>query len=82
METSKLTSEEIQELQKIRENGVNLLDAYGKIEYQIQILNLAKQDLNDNLKNQQQTEVDFGKKLQEKYGEISLNPETGEFTRL
>jgi hypothetical protein len=77
-----LTQEELQTLKTIQSQTQNLILELGEIEMiKIQIenrYNNAKQFLSD-LSNQ---ETEFTQSVFEKYGKASVNPETGEITKV
>jgi hypothetical protein len=77
-----LTQEELQTLKNIQSQTQNLILELGEIEMiKIQIesrYNNAKQFLSD-LSNQ---ETEFTQSVFEKYGKASVNPETGEITKI
>lgn len=77
-----LTQEELQTLKTIQNQTQNLILELGEIEMiKIQIesrYNNAKQFLSD-LSNQ---ETEFTQSVFEKYGKASVNPETGEITKI
>lgn len=79
MENKVLTQEEIQQLKNIREKNAQLVEQFGFIEYQLQILFLQKEELSKNLKEVKSLEVVLGKQLQDKYGDGTINLEKGEF---
>lgn len=77
-----LTQEELQTLKNIQNQTQAIVLELGEIEMiKIQIenrYNNAKQFLSD-LSNQEQ---DFTQSIFEKYGKASVNPETGEITKI
>ena len=77
-----LTEEELQTLKTIQNQTQTLVLELGEIEMiKIQIenrYNNAKQFLSDLSKQEQ----DFTESIFEKYGKSSVNPETGEITKL
>jgi len=79
MENKVLTQEEIQQLKNIREQNAQLVEQFGFIEYQLQSLFLQKEELSKNLKEVRLSEITFGKQLQDKYGDGTINLEKGEF---
>jgi hypothetical protein len=79
MEKKVLTQEEIQSLKTIQTNQQILLDAFGDIEYKIQLFELEKQKLKQSLQSQIEEEIKIGKQLQEKYGDGNIDLEKGEF---
>jgi hypothetical protein len=77
-----LTQEELQTLKSIQNNTQSLISELGEIEMiKIQIenrYNNAKEFL-QNLTNQ---EIEFTKSMSDKYGKVSVNPKTGEITKM
>jgi stress response protein YsnF len=81
MEQVFLTKEEIEKLKVIQDNETNLITQFGQLEYQIQSLNLQKENLKNNITKLQTESSNFGKELQDKYGEGTIDVTTGEFTK-
>lgn len=79
MENTKLTVEEIQELQEIRQQTQALIMELGNLELtKIQIEN-RYDELVDFYEQMKQKERDLGKTLSEKYGDGTIDIEKGEF---
>ena len=79
-QTSKLDEKELTQLKEIQQKFQNLQFELGEIEIlKLQIQDRHNQSI-ETLKTLQTQEKDFITSLREKYGNISLNPETGEFT--
>jgi len=76
-----LPKEEIDSLLKIQNDQALLANQLGSLEYQIQSLNLDKESLIKQLKDLQDRSQELGKILQEKYGEGTINIESGEFIK-
>jgi stress response protein YsnF len=81
MEQVFLTKEEIEKLKVIQDNEANLITQFGQLEYQIQSFNLQKENLKNNITKLQTESSNFGKELQDKYGEGTIDVTTGEFTK-
>jgi stress response protein YsnF len=81
MEQVFLTKEEIEKLKVIQNNEANLITQFGQLEYQIQSFNLQKENLKNNITKLQTESSNFGKELQDKYGEGTIDVTTGEFTK-
>lgn len=81
MEQVFLTKEEIKKLKVIQDNEANLITQFGQLEYQIQSFNLQKENLKNNITKLQTESSNFGKELQDKYGEGTIDVTTGEFTK-
>jgi len=80
MTTHVLTQEELQEIKKFQNKRQTLIQQFGIIEFNIQDLESQKQQLNVELNNLKQLETQIGSKLQDKYGEGTIDVEKGEFT--
>lgn len=76
-----LPKEEIDSLLKIQNDQALLANQLGSLEYQIQSLNLDKETLIKQLRDLQNRSQELGKNLQEKYGEGTINIESGEFIK-
>lgn len=79
MEKQVLTQEEIQSLKNIQNNQSNLINQLGILEYKIQVIELEKQVLKQQLQKQIEEEKQLGKHLQQKYGDGNIDLEKGEF---
>jgi hypothetical protein len=80
MTTHVLTQEELQEIKKFQNKRQTLIQQFGIIEFNIQDLESQKQQLSVELNNLKQLETQIGSKLQDKYGEGTIDVEKGEFT--
>jgi stress response protein YsnF len=80
MTTHVLTQEELQEIKDFQIKRQTLVQQFGFIEINIQDLKLQKQQLSIELNNLKQLETQIGSKLQDKYGEGTIDIEKGEFT--
>lgn len=81
MEQIFLTQEELQQVKDFQIQNDNLTVRFGALEFQIQNLILNKQNVIKELEDLRVLQTTFGKELQAKYGEGSINIETGEFTK-
>jgi uncharacterized coiled-coil DUF342 family protein len=80
MTTQVLTQEEIQEIKDFQERRRTLIQQFGIVEFNIQDLESQKQQLVTELSTLKQLEAQIGSKLQDKYGEGTIDIEKGEFT--
>lgn len=79
METTKLTTEEIEKFQSIQQKNNLVVNELGAIELaKLQIERRRTEALNF-LTSLREEEQAFGKELTEKYGEGSIDLENGEF---
>jgi hypothetical protein len=81
MEKVLLTKVELDTIKEIQQTELDIVDQLGRIEYQIQTLNLQKDNLRQEIINLQTKSRKFGEDLQQKYGDGNINIETGEFTK-
>ena len=77
--TSKfLTQEELNELKQLNVISQELIIKFGQNEYQLQILKDQKNELVKELANLKLKETQFSQALQNEYGNVNINLETGE----
>ena len=82
MEKVLLEKSELDTIKEIQQTELNLVDQLGSIEYQIQTLQLQKDNLRQEIIKLQTKSQKFGDDLQQKYGDGNINIETGEFTKI
>jgi hypothetical protein len=82
METQKLSEKELQDLKEIQTKSNRVTMSLGQVEVQKAILDGQKNDLLSQLADLQENQNKIGKELQEKYGTIDINLETGEITKV
>jgi hypothetical protein len=81
-EKNVLTKEELETLHLLQQDFQNLQFELGEIEIiKIQIEE-RYENVKKTLKETQTKELSFTKSIKEKYGDISLNVETGEFSKI
>ncbi len=80
METKVLTQEELTQLKSLREQQNNLLIDLGTIEYRMILLDRTKNELKSQVIELEKINNELGAQLTEKYGNGTLNLETGEIT--
>jgi hypothetical protein len=79
MENNKITQEELEELNKFRLSNQQLIINFGQLEIELQNINFQKQYLISNLESLKKSESTFLNNLQKKYGDVNIDPDTGEF---
>jgi len=79
MTTHVLTQEELVQVQGLQSKRDKLTIEFGYNEFQIQELELQKESLIEQLSQLKSQEIQIGTKLQEKYGEGSIDIAKGEF---
>lgn len=82
MEQVLLKKQELDTIKEIQQEELNLVDQLGRIEYQIQSLELEKERIKQEIVKFQIKSREFGDDLQQKYGDGNINMETGEFTKI
>ena len=81
MKQIKLSEEEIQTLSQLQSNQQNLIKSFGEIEFKIQLAESQKDSLIETLNSLVEEEKEVGKKLQDKYGNGTIDLESGLFTK-
>tara|TARA_Y100000310_G_C20384965_1_gene670000 strand:+ start:356 stop:661 length:306 start_codon:yes stop_codon:yes gene_type:complete len=84
----KFTEDEMNEVKKIQDKFFNIQDRFGalalakiNINQQREQIEQEEISLKEQLKKNQETEKKFLDEVTKKYGEGTLNPETGIFTK-
>jgi K+/H+ antiporter YhaU regulatory subunit KhtT len=80
MEERKLTPEELQEFQNNRTEANRLAAVLGEIHFQRTLLDLELENLKEAVKANAIKQRNQLKQLGEKYGDGSIDPETGTIT--
>jgi hypothetical protein len=80
METKVLTQEELTQLKDLQTRQNNLLMDLGSIEYRMSLLEQTKNDLKSQVLEVERLNSELGAQLTQKYGNGTLNLETGEIT--
>ena len=78
----KLSQEELQSLKSLQEKENQLVVKFGQVEYEIQNLELQKETAIDQLSKLKEEEELIGNQLTQKYGNGSIDIESGYFTKL
>ena len=79
-EEVKFTEEEMSQVQGIQQNYANIQNQFGQLKMAQIRLDEQEVELEDALKSIQSEEKKFLDGITEKYGQGTLNPETGVFT--
>ena len=87
-ETIKLSKEELEKIKEIQQKYFDLQTQLGqsaisklRLAQQIESLNKHEESLSSQYSDIQNFEQDFMKQMTEKYGEGTLNPQTGEYIK-
>ena len=81
MEQIKLSQEELNTLNQLQETQNNIINSLGQLEYNIQLLELKKEKLTEEIENLKETEKQIGEDLSKKYGNGSIDLASGLFTK-
>jgi hypothetical protein len=80
-EQIQLSQEELDNIKQLQTTQQNLINNFGQVEYQLQVLEAQKDKLIESLTQLREEEVNLGKLLTEKYGNGSIDLESGLFTK-
>ncbi len=80
MEKVQLSQEEIEILTNIQNTQTNIINSLGQLEYSIQLLELQKESLTEQIEQLKESEKKVGQDLNEKYGNGNIDLNTGFFT--
>jgi len=79
MENRRLDSEEMQTLRQLQEKAQIIASELGQIEMMRLQFDSRREEIMSLYDEMKEEEIAFGKVLSEKYGDGTINPETGEF---
>ena len=80
-EQIKLSQEELYTIKQLQQSQQDLISRFGQLEYQMQLLELQKDQLVETIGKLQQDEQKTGEALTQKYGNGTVNLESGMFTK-
>lgn len=81
MEKQFITEEEKANFVDLRNREEQIIVGLGQLEYQIQSMELEKENILTQLSQLRQDQTQIGQELTEKYGDGNVNLDTGEFTK-
>ena len=76
---AKLTENELERLHQVRKDSLEIASALGELQYQKTVLDLLMEDQKQKIKDLKKSESVLFEELKDKYGNININIETGEF---
>ena len=76
---TKLTENELERLHQVRKDSLEIASALGELQYQKTVLELLMEDQKQKIKDLKKSEGLLFEELKDKYGNININIETGEF---
>lgn len=77
----KLTDQEIKQIQTLQDQQSELIEKFGQLEYQIQLLELQKEKLTNQLEQFNLKETELANDLNKKYGNGTINIQDGTITK-
>jgi hypothetical protein len=75
----KITEAELKTITDLKQETSQIIYGLGEIQYQKTNLEIAEDQVKEKMKEVRAREVAFLNELKEKYGNVSINIETGEF---
>jgi hypothetical protein len=82
MEKIKLSQEELTQISQLQETQNQIVSSLGQLEYNIQLLELQKEKLVEQIETLKQNETKIGQELTQKYGNGTIDLESGFFTKI
>ena len=80
-EQIKLSQEELDSIKQLQNEQQSLVNQFGQLEYQMQLLELQKDQLVETIGKLQIEEKEIGTNLTEKYGNGTVDLESGMFAK-
>jgi len=77
---NQLTPEELQQINLIRNDALEVASLLGELEYQKMVIELDQDELRAKIKRIKIKEKEVFEEIKEKYGNVSINLETGEIS--
>jgi hypothetical protein len=77
---NQLTPEELQQINLIRNDALEVASLLGELEYQKMVIELDQDELRAKIKRIKIKEKEVFEEIKEKYGNVSINIETGEIS--
>tara|TARA_R100001443_G_C3355750_1_gene177889 strand:+ start:338 stop:586 length:249 start_codon:yes stop_codon:yes gene_type:complete len=81
MEKTVLSQEELNSLATLQQQQDNFIVQLGQVEYQISTLERTKNIIRKNIESFEKQQIELGDQLKQKYGEGTINLESGEFVK-
>jgi stress response protein YsnF len=74
---NQITPEELQQINLIKNDALEVASALGELEYQKMAIELDQEQLKVEIKRIKQKEKEVFEEIRSKYGNVSINIETG-----
>jgi coproporphyrinogen III oxidase-like Fe-S oxidoreductase len=75
----KLTDTELQRIQFIKKDALEIASTLGELQYQKVSIDLLIEEEKQKIKELKKSETQLFEELRQKYGNVNINIETGEF---
>lgn len=75
----KITEEELKQVTEVRQETSQIVYSLGELQYQRANIDLVEAQVKEKMKEVRAKEAAILNELKEKYGNVSINIETGEF---
>ena len=75
----KITEEELKQINDFKQQTMDLVYSLGELQYQRISIDILVDDLKEKIKDQKTKENQLLTDLKNKYGNVNINIETGEF---
>lgn len=75
---NQITQEELQQINLIRNDALEVASLLGELEYQKMVIELDQEELRAKIKRIKIKEKEVFEEIKAKYGNVSINVETGE----
>jgi len=79
--TNQRSPEELQQINLIRNDALEVASLLGELEYQKMVIELDQDELRAKIKRIKIKEKEVFEEIKEKYGNVSINIETGEISQ-
>ena len=76
-----LDPSELQNLKELQQEQTTLISNFGQVEFQIQLLEIQKEKLIEDLEKIKEKETTLAESLEQKYGQGVINIEEGTLTK-
>ena len=77
---NQLTQEELQQINLIKNDALEVASSLGELQYQKITIELEQEELKAKIKRIKQKENEVFEEIRSKYGNVSINTETGEIS--
>lgn len=76
---AKITEDELKRIELIKKDSLEIASTLGELQYQKISIDLFIEEQKERIKDLKKEEAKLFKELRDKYGNVNINIETGEF---